>query len=186
MKEAILLGLLSKSRTGKGSYLEVSLYKSAISGLANQASNYLMSGHIPKPLGTLHPNIAPYGDVVITNDKKMVILAIGSDKQFEKLGKTLKLATGLLHTFRFNKDRVTRRDEMMHHIRSKIEALSHKSLIMSLQNANIPFCSIASLDEVFENPLAKEMIIEESIEDQMTLKVSNTAFTIEMSKTSNN
>jgi len=182
IKEAILLSLLTRYKTGNGSYSEISLYKSAISGLANQASNYLMSGHIPKPIGTLHPNIAPYGDVVVTNDKKMVILAIGSDKQFEKLGKTLKLASELLHTFRLNKERVSRRDELMLHIRSKIEVLSYDSLRMRFQNANIPYCSIAHLDEVFENPLAKEMIIEETIADQKTVKVSNTAFTIEMSK----
>lgn len=182
IKEAILLALLEKNKNGSGSYIEVSLYQSAISGLANQASNYLMTGHIPKPLGTLHPNIAPYGDIVVTNDKKMMILAIGSDKQFEKLGKTLKLAETLLHTFRFNKDRVSRRDELMFQIRSKIETLSYKSLEMSLLNANIPFCSIAPLNEVFENPLAKNMIVEEAIEAQKTLKVSNTAFTIRQSK----
>ena len=186
IKEAILLSLLSKSKDGRGSYSEISLYKSAISALANQASNYLMSGHVPKPMGTLHPNIAPYGDIVITNDKKKVILAIGSDKQFEKLGKTLKLAVELLHTFRLNKVRVSKRDELMLQIRSKIEALSYNSLKLSLQNANIPFCSIAQLDEVFENPLAKEMIIEETIEYQNTRKVSNTAFTIKPSEVSNN
>lgn len=186
IKEAVLMGLLTKYKEGKGSYSEISLFKSAVSALANQASNYLMSGHVPKPMGTLHPNIAPYGDVVITNDKKMVILAIGSDKQFEKLGKTLKLASELLHTFRLNKERVSRRDELMHHIRSKIEALSHESLTTNFQNANIPFCSIATMDKVFENLLAQEMIIEETIEHQKTLKVSNTAFTIKMSKASNN
>ncbi len=186
IKEAILLGLLSKYKSGKGCYSEVSLYKSAISGLANQASNYLMSNHVPKPLGTLHPNIAPYGDVVVTNDKKMVILAIGSDKQFEKLGKTLKLASDLLHTFRFNKERVSRREELMLLLRAKIEAMSYTALSMNLQNANIPFCTIAQLDEVFENPLAKEMILEEIIEHQKTLKVRNTAFTLRQSTTNNN
>ncbi len=74
----------------------------------------------------------------------------------------------------------------MLHIRSKIEVLSFNFLKNSLQNANIPFCSIAQLDEVFENPLAKEMIIEETIEYQYTRKVSNTAFRIEPSEVSNN
>lgn len=186
LKEAILLGVLSRNKNGRGNYSEVSLFKSAISGLANQASNYLMSGHLPKPMGTLHPNIAPYGDIVTTNDKKKVILAIGSDKQFEKLGKTLKLAAELLHTFRSNKERVARREELMLYIRAKIEVISYNSLVMSLQNANIPFCTIAALNEVFENPLAKEMIIEEKLENQRTQKVSNTAFTMTLSNTSNN
>jgi len=122
---------------------------------------------------------------VVTNDEKKLILAIGSDKQFEKLGKTLKLADKLLHTFRLNKERVSRREDLMLQIRTKIEALSYSSLTQSLLNANIPFCSIASLNEVFENPLAIEMILEETVDDQKTLKVSNTAFTIKMS-TSNN
>lgn len=186
IKEAILLGLLSREKRGIGCYTEVSLYKSGISGLANQASNYLMSGHVAKPLGTLHPNIAPYGDIVVTKDKKNIILAIGSDKQFEKLGKTLKLATNLLHTFRFNKNRVSKREELMLHIRSRIEEIDYNSLKMNLLNANIPFCSVAQLDEVFENPLAKEMIIEESIENEKTLKVSNTAFTLKMRDPSDN
>ena len=181
IKEAILLSLLTRERTGKGSYIEISLYKSGISALANQASNFLMETHVPGPMGTLHPNIAPYGDMVTTSDKKRLILAIGSDNQFEKLGKTLKLASDLLHTFRFNKTRVTRRDELMLEIRAKIELMPYNSLKMSLQNANIPFCTIAPLDEVFENTLAKEMILKESIEGQMTQKVSNTAFTIRQS-----
>jgi len=186
LKEAILLGLLTKYKSGEGSYVEVSLYKSAISGLANQASNYLMEGHVAKPMGTLHPNIAPYGDIVVTKDQKMIILAIGSDKQFEKLGKTLKLAIDLLHTFRFNKDRVTNREELMLKIRAKVEVLSYNELRMSLKNANIPFCTVAPMNEVFKNPLAEEMIIEEDIEGQKTRKVSNTAFTIQLSNTSNN
>lgn len=186
IKESILLALLAKGKTGNGGYIEVSLYKSAISALANQASNYLMSEHVPKPLGTLHPNIAPYGDLVVTKDKKKLILAIGSDKQFEKLGKTLKLAPDLLHTFRFNKDRVLRRTELMLQIRSKIEAFSYNLLKMNLMNANIPFCSVTQLDDVFENPLAREMVVEEIIENEKTLKVSNTAFSILMSESSNN
>ncbi|MEM9547632.1 MAG: CoA transferase [Bacteroidota bacterium] len=182
IKEAILLALLTKFKTGKGCYTEVSLYKSAISGLANQASNYLMCDHIPKPMGTLHPNIAPYGDIVMTKDDKTIILAIGSDKQFEKLGKTLKLAADLLHTFRFNKDRVARRNEMMLHIQAKFETMEYNFLEMNLKNANIPFCTVANLAEVFKNPLAREMIVEETIEHQKTLKVSNTAFTMRQSE----
>lgn len=186
IKEAVLLALISRLKTGQGSYAEISLFKSAVSGLANQASNYLMCGHVPGPLGTLHPNIAPYGDIVETSDQKKLILAIGSDNQFEKLGKTLKLASELLHKFRFNKERVSMRDELMLHIRGKIEVLPFNSLRMNLQNANIPFCEVAQLTDVFKNPLAKDMVLEESIECQTTLKVSNTAFTIKMSTNSNN
>lgn len=47
LKEAILLALLHRERTGEGSVVTASLLESALASLANQASNYLMIGHIP-------------------------------------------------------------------------------------------------------------------------------------------
>src|SRR5690606_4167760 len=70
LKEAILIALLHRERTGKGSHVSASLFGSAIASLANQASNWLMAGHIPQRMGSAHPNIAPYGDVFYTNDDK--------------------------------------------------------------------------------------------------------------------
>ena len=176
LKEAILLGIITQLRTGKGSYSEISLYKSGISALANQASNYLMNNHNPIPMGTLHPNIAPYGDIVTTNDDIIVILGVGSDKQFEKLGKTLNLAAELLHTFNLNKERVSRRKELITYLQAACRKINYEELSARLRNAKIPFCRVLDLDKVFKAPLAIEMIIEETIEGQPTSKVRNVAF----------
>jgi crotonobetainyl-CoA:carnitine CoA-transferase CaiB-like acyl-CoA transferase len=176
IKEAILLGVITRMKTGKGSYFEISLYKSAISGLANQASNYLMNNHVPGPMGTLHPNIAPYGDIMVTNDEISVLLAVGSDKQFEKLVKTLNLADKLLHTFNLNKDRVDRRKELNTYLMTACNKLSYQELSSKLTRAQIPFCRVTKMDKVFATPLAIEMIIKETIEGNQTSKVSNIAF----------
>jgi len=176
IKEAILLGIINRMKTKKGVYAEISLYKSAISALANQASNYLMNSHIPVPMGTCHPNIAPYGDIVSTKDGIPVILAIGSDAQFEKLGKTLKLASELSATFSLNKERVKNRQDLMVCLRATAANFSYKDFSDKLTNANIPFCRIADMETVFKNPLATEMIINETIEGQASSKVSNVAF----------
>jgi crotonobetainyl-CoA:carnitine CoA-transferase CaiB-like acyl-CoA transferase len=63
LKEGLLLALLRRAATGQGALVEVSLEEAALSGLVNQASNRLMAGAVARPLGTLHPNIAPYGEV---------------------------------------------------------------------------------------------------------------------------
>ena len=63
MKEAILIALIKKLKTGKGSKVSVSLFDAAIASLANQASNWLMTGENPQPIGSLHPTIAPYGEL---------------------------------------------------------------------------------------------------------------------------
>ena len=65
LKEGLLLALLKKEKTNKGSLVEVSLYDTALSSLKNQATNWLMNKFIPQPIGSLHPNIAPYGEIFI-------------------------------------------------------------------------------------------------------------------------
>ena len=82
LKEGLLLALLQKEKTGNGSKVEVSLYDSALASLKNQATNWLMNKHIPRPIGSLHPNIAPYGETFTTKDNKTIVLAIGSNNQF--------------------------------------------------------------------------------------------------------
>jgi crotonobetainyl-CoA:carnitine CoA-transferase CaiB-like acyl-CoA transferase len=53
LKEGILLALLQRERHGLGAKVSVSLYDAAIASLANQATNWLMAGHIPQRLGSL-------------------------------------------------------------------------------------------------------------------------------------
>ena len=178
MKEAILIALYKKMKTGKGSVIHVSLFKSAVSGLANQASNYLMQNHIPKPIGTLHPNIAPYGDIFTSEDDIKFILAVGSDAQFKKLWFTLNLPPEKYHTFDNNSDRLKARGELqatMQHVFGiqKFESIQH-----ILEPNNIPYCCIKDLSAVFEDSLAKEMIKSQTIENKTGQSVSSIAFKI--------
>ena len=85
LKEAVLVALLQRERSGKGCTVRTSLFESALASLANQATNWLMGGLVPQPIGTQHPNIAPYGDIVHTADGKPLVLAVGTDRQFAAL-----------------------------------------------------------------------------------------------------
>ena len=109
LKEAILIALLERSHTRKGKIVHVSLYDAALASLANQASAYLMEGHIPKPMGTLHPSIAPYGDMFETLDGKLFVLAVGSDKQFRLLCNILNIREEELIHFSNNPLRIQNR-----------------------------------------------------------------------------
>lgn len=91
LKEGILLALLQRQATGSGAHVTVSLIQTALSSLVNQASNYLVGGHVPVRQGSQHPNIAPYGDVFTTQDHRPLLLAVGSDRQFFQLVKILGL-----------------------------------------------------------------------------------------------
>lgn len=176
MKEGILLAMLKKQYTGAGSVVHVSLFKSAISALANQASNYLMENHIPKPLGTLHPNIAPYGDMFVTKDSYKILLAVGSDAQFKKLWFSLNLDEILYHTFELNSDRLRTRQRLSELLQQAVGVYDFKEIEMKLKMIHIPFCLIKNMQDVFEDPLAKTMVNTMEIDGANCSSVSNIAF----------
>jgi formyl-CoA transferase len=80
---AILAALYRRERTGEGAHIDMALLDTQLAVLANQASNYLVSGDDPPRQGNTHPNIVPY-QPFDASDRPLVI-AVGNDRQFAKL-----------------------------------------------------------------------------------------------------
>lgn len=162
LKEGILLALIKKLRTGKGSKISVSLFDTAICSLANQASNWLMAKHDPQPIGSLHPNIAPYGEIVITSDNKQLVLAIGNNKQFKRLCKVLK-APEIAGDPKFttNTNRVSNRMELFKLLKAIVKAQPANQLMNELIKNDVPAAIVRSVKEVFENNNLSAFILEE-------------------------
>ncbi|MBK8944576.1 MAG: CoA transferase [Ignavibacteriae bacterium] len=160
IKEAILLAIIEKQKTGKGSFVHVSLLDAGISSLANQASNFLNVGIIPERVGSNHPNIFPYGTTFLTKDNKYILLAIGNDKQFktfcEKFDKNYKIN---LDKFSTNFKRVKFREELTKIISEIIFQVDSKKTIKILDENKIPAALIKNMKEVFEQKQAKELIL---------------------------
>lgn len=177
LKEGILLALYQRERTKKGQSVSVSLYDAAVSSLVNQASNYLMAGHVPKRIGSLHPNIAPYGELFITKDKATVTFAIGSNTHFTKLCQSIGLDF-LIDDIRFkdNQSRVLNREELALLIQDKISIVESKDILNQLQNQNVPAGKVKELDEVFGEEAAKSLIREEVVNGESTKRVTSIAF----------
>lgn len=162
LKEGVLVALLKRMKTGFGSKVSVSLYDSAIASLANQASNLLMADHNPEPIGSLHPNIAPYGEIFSTSDKQLIILAIGNDKQFKQLCSILKIE--LLfgnEKFSSNSKRVKNRTVLFKIIQSEIQKLNSTVLMNIFIKNDIPVGKIKSVKEVFEDEKAQKLTLKE-------------------------
>jgi len=174
LKEAALLAIIHRLQTGAGSYTFCSLESSSLSALANQASNYLMAGKVAKPMGTAHPNIAPYGDWFETKDQVRLVLAVGSDAHFKKLSEILGI--GEHPRFSSNSARVNNREELNRELAPAIASLTFSELADKLKNAGIPFGEIKPLDRVLESDAAKKMILWEDMEGKRTLRLSGIAF----------
>lgn len=176
-KEAILIALLNKYKTGKGAKIEVSLYDSAIASLANQASNWLMAKHNPKAVGSLHPNIAPYGEIFITKDKKQLTLAIGNDKQFKQLCKILNL-TKLSSNKNYidNISRIKNRKKLFEILQNELKKQTSSKLMKEFVSLDVPAALISSVKDIFDNQNNKEKILIDK--KTMTKRVKTVAFEI--------
>jgi crotonobetainyl-CoA:carnitine CoA-transferase CaiB-like acyl-CoA transferase len=156
LKEAILIALLKKEKFNKGSNISVSLFDSAIASLANQATNWLIAHHLPTAQGSLHPNIAPYGEIFTTIDHQQITFAIGNDKQFEKLCSILNIIPN--KNFSTNQLRVKNRQQLFEILTHEIKKHNAELLINLCIKQDIPIGKIRNLKEVFELPEAKDLL----------------------------
>jgi len=175
IKEAALLGIIHKLRTGKGSYFEVNLEQVSLSSLANQATNYLMNNEVAGPIGTRHPNIAPYGDWFETQDKIRFVLAIGSEKQFTVFANIIGL--DIETSFMTNTDRLKSRDLLVEKISEKVRKWDFKDLAKCMDTEKIPYGKIKSLDEVLHSTPAADLLRIEMMEGRETKRLSGNGFT---------
>jgi crotonobetainyl-CoA:carnitine CoA-transferase CaiB-like acyl-CoA transferase len=179
LKEGILCALIQKARTGKGACVEVSLEKAALASLVNQASYFLMTGKNPERIGSLHPNIAPYGEQFETQDNKWIVLAIGSDEQFRKLCYVLQTPeTKDNPSFATNTLRVQNRVQLQKILQEQFKLFSCNTFESEAQLKGIPYGRIRNMQEVFEREAASKNVLTEIIEGNETKRLTGVAFRI--------
>jgi crotonobetainyl-CoA:carnitine CoA-transferase CaiB-like acyl-CoA transferase len=179
LKEGILVAIIQNAKKKRAAKVSVSLYDSAIAALANQATNWLMGKYIPQPIGTLHPNIAPYGERFRCKDGKELILAIGSDKQFSKLCNILKEESiSSDEKFATNQNRIANRVSLDQKLKVLIEKWNADELLQEFIENNIPAGILRDVSQVFEVDKAKALILEEVKEGEILKTISGNAFRI--------
>lgn len=160
LKEALLVALWERERTGQGACVTVSLLQAAVSALANQASSYLTAGHVPQRMGSEHPTIVPYGTLFTTSDGEQVVLAVGTDRQFQALCEVLGLET-LSRDPRFvtNRERVRHRDALRPLLAERIAEQERGALLAALGTHRVPAGSVNDLSAVFAQPVATDLVL---------------------------
>jgi crotonobetainyl-CoA:carnitine CoA-transferase CaiB-like acyl-CoA transferase len=152
---AILAALHARTLTGMGQHIDISLFDSQLGWLANVASNYLISGNLPKRHGNAHANIVPYQSFQ-ANDGWFAI-AVGNDKQFEALCKVIgKLEWASDLRFAKNSGRVENREELIPLLKSIFVTRSLSAWLSLLEQAQIPCGLIQNFEQVFSMPNVQE------------------------------
>lgn len=180
LKEGVLLALLQRDRSGKGSTVSVSLLESALAALANQATNWLMAGYIPQRMGAQHPNIAPYGDTFLCSEGQYILLAVGTERQFQQLCRCLSIEHLLQNPdFQTNRMRVKNRAALNETLTAVMRLRSLDDWMQLFKVNGVPAARIRDMQAVFEIPAARAMILEEKLPDgTLTRRVQSNVFKI--------
>ena len=149
----ILAALAHRDRTGEGQQVDMALFDVTLASLANQATNYLVSGKPPQRLGNAHPNIVPYEAFRAKDD--WMILAIGNDVQFKKFCEVAG-APELAQDPRFaaNAARVHNRAALTPRVAEMIAAQPLDWWLGTLDAAGVPCGPISTLDRAFADAQA--------------------------------
>lgn len=147
---AILGALHHREKTGEGQHIDMSLLDTQVAVLANQGSNFLVSGTAPRRQGNSHPTIVPYQSFK-TKDGFM-ILAVGNDGQFKRFCEAAGMpALAQDDRYATNPKRVENRDTLVPIVASLVEGRTTDEWVDILEKSNVPGGPINTIDRVFDD-----------------------------------
>lgn len=151
---AILAALNHRHSTGEGQFIDLALLDTQVALLANQASNWMNGGMVPRRLGNLHPNTVPYQDFACSDGN--ILIALGNDRQFRAFTALIGLAE-LADDKRFadSAGRSVNREELLKCLRPAIARWKSDDLLVAMEVAKLPGGKVHEIPEILEHPQIK-------------------------------
>jgi crotonobetainyl-CoA:carnitine CoA-transferase CaiB-like acyl-CoA transferase len=148
---AIQAALIGRRETGRGGHVTVSLFDAGVAALVNQATNHLLGGLVPGPMGNAHPNIVPYQ--LFRAKDRPIVLAAGNDRLFARSCDVLGLADlATDERYATNESRVHHREELIELLSKQLATRSASEWIVELEAAGVPCALVRTVEEVFASP----------------------------------
>jgi crotonobetainyl-CoA:carnitine CoA-transferase CaiB-like acyl-CoA transferase len=150
----ILMALYERVRSGKGQFVDATLYDSAIALHQPHAPNYFVAGAKPKLVGNSHGSLAPYSNFPTRG--RNIVVGAGNDGQFRKLTQMLgkpELASD--PRFKTNKDRVANRPALEAELRALTKDRDGESFANELMENGVPSGAVMEVPDVMEHPHTK-------------------------------
>ncbi len=147
--------LYDRQKTGKGTFIDVSMLDCQIAILENAIARYLSKNEIPEPMGSRHPSIAPF-EAFKTKDS-FLIIAAGNDKLFKSLCEVLEIPNiANDEMYNTNSLRSQNIDKLKLIIEDKLQHKNTDEWIKVMENLKIPCGPIFNIKQAVENPQIKE------------------------------
>jgi crotonobetainyl-CoA:carnitine CoA-transferase CaiB-like acyl-CoA transferase len=158
---AILAALHERTQTGRGRLIDISLYDGLIGMLGYFAQLAFITGEDPKPMGSSHPNIVPYGSFPASDGS--IIIAVLSERFWGKLCEALGRPE-LTNDPRFLTPTLRRdnRDELDRLISEVTETRTVAEWERRLAEADVPHAPVLGVTAALAHPHAeaRDMVVE--------------------------
>jgi formyl-CoA transferase len=178
----IMAALVARSRTGRGQYVETSLFEAALGLSVWETTEYWASGEVPRPCGSAHRLSAPY-QALRTADGWINVAAL-TDAQWSSLCRVLQ-SDDLAGDPRFatNAARMSNLPALVEALESVLASDTTGRWVGNLLDAGVPAGPIHDYSQVFTDPhtAARRMI--EEIEHPVEGRVRTLGFPIRLSDT---
>jgi crotonobetainyl-CoA:carnitine CoA-transferase CaiB-like acyl-CoA transferase len=179
---AILAAIEERHRSGRGQYIDMALLDTQVAWLANQNSNYLIGGEVPRRMGNAHPNVVPY-QTFPTGDGDL-ILAVGNDSQFRRFCEAAGIGDVAADPrFANNALRIANRDACAAAIAPAMKLKTTAEWISALEPLGVPCGPIHRLNEVFANPQIRHRRLQVDVPHPLAGTVPLVANPIKYSRT---
>ena len=147
--------LYDRQKTGKGTFIDVSMLDCQIAILENAIARYLAKNEIPEPMGSRHPSITPF-EAFKTKDS-YIIIAAGNDKLFKNLCSVLQVQEiSTDERFSTNSLRSENVDQLKKIIEEKLSLKTTDEWIKEMEQLKIPCGPIFNIKQAVENPQVQE------------------------------
>lgn len=157
----IMMAIHERATSGKGQFVDTSLYDCGVSLLHPHLPNYYLSGHVATPSGNAHPNICPYDTFATATEP--VFLAVGNNRQFAILCAMIG-RPDLSDDPRFaaNSQRNIHRDALKVELEAALAGFDCADLSDRLIKAGVPCGAVRSIDQVVADPhtIHREMVVD--------------------------
>jgi len=147
--------LYDRQKTGKGTFIDVSMLDCQIAILENAIARYLAKNEIPEPMGSRHPSITPF-EAFKTKDS-YIIIAAGNDKLFKNLCNVLQIQEiSTDERFSTNSLRSENVDQLKKIIEEKLSLKKTDEWVKEMEKLKIPCGPIFNIKQAVENPQVQE------------------------------
>jgi len=149
----ILLALRARDATGRGQYVDVSMFDGMISAMTSNYMSFLGSGKVPGPMGSGFPTVVPYR--VFEARDGCFSIAIGSERLWSSFCRAIGRADLENHPdYRTNALRVQNRHALEAILAAVLRERSVPEWMESLGTAGVPCSPVRNFAEVAGSPQA--------------------------------